>query len=262
MNLSIITPPRVFEGEYGALQDNAIRSWLELPATLDIVFLDPDEVLEPHPGVNKVVRGFEKNKHGFVTMRSLFLTGEKHCLNDYIVFANSDMILFPDVISSLETVISLVDEDTDFLLICGRQVIEPVVYENGGAAWQDFKRLFDRSKVPFVGSGQDVFIYKKGMWGEIDLPPFGLGGMRWDNWFCWIAERSGAMVIDISLGATMLHPNHARGSQFVKENRDYNNSLFKGCRWYSAGRAPYYLDGGQLVRRERAEDKNKELEVT
>ena len=258
MNFSIITSPREFTGEYGALQDTAIGSWLELPGEPEIIFLDPDEVLEPRHGVDKIVRGFEKNKEGYVTMRSLFLVGEEHCSNDYVAFVNSDMVLFPNVVSSLETVISLVDTDTDFLLICGRCIIEPLQYEVGSVEWQDLKRLFDRDASFFVDSGQDVFIYRKGLWGKVDIPPFGLGGAWWDNWFCWAAEQTGATVIDISLSATALHPNHKAGPQLTSPNQNYNASLFQDIGWYPASRAPYYLSDGQLIRREREEDKEQE----
>lgn len=254
MKLSIITTPRAFTGGYGALQENAMRSWLELPATLDIVFLDPDTVLKPRLGVNKIVRGFERNKMGYTTMRSLFRTGEKNCLYDHIAFINSDIILIPDFISSLKVAISLLGANAEFLLTAGRYPIEPLSFKVGGEAWQSYKQQLTRKGSFFIDSGQDVFVFTRGLWDKVNIPPFGLGGAWWDNWFCWAAEEVGATVIDISPSATILHPRHDPGTQFTKVNERYNASLYQDIGWYPAGRAPYYLRDGKLIKRERIEE--------
>lgn len=183
-------------------------------------------------------------------MRSLFRKGSSRCSFDHIAFVNTDMILLHDFFATARRISGLVSPTQHILLMCGRfdLIGGSSSYDPRYSKRRTVRRLV-RTRCAYDQSGQDTLVFRKGLWDKIDIPPFGLGGCWWDNWFCWAAEKAGAMVIDTGQSVTTIHQRHLPSAGSSDRNNSYNSSLFGDIGWYWAIRAPYQFVKGRLVDR-------------
>ena len=188
------------------IQRNAIRSWMLLKPTPDILLIGYEE------GTQDVAQEFgvchipevARNEFGTPLVSSIFEEAEKAATREVMCYLNADILLLSDFMDAVETV----HREMPRSLMVGRRwnldVSAPVVFEEG---WEQalIEQVARRGKlVPhfFI----DYFVFPKGVWGKI--PPFAIGRPAWDNWIIYQACQMDLPVVDLTPAVTVIHQNH------------------------------------------------------
>lgn len=202
--ITFFSIPKPFRNHIGIIQDNAIRSWLQVPRPEIILFGDEEGVegtaaryqIRYEPEV-------EKNEYGTPLLDSIFKRAAKLATNDILCYINSDIVLLTD----MELIFKKIKLD-NFLVIGQRWDLNMEETLNvASTTWREDFRCQAMSKGvlhPRVGS--DYFAYKRNTIG--DMPPFVVGRPGWDNWLIHHARASKIPVIDGSDAITVVHQNH------------------------------------------------------
>ncbi|MDR1741727.1 MAG: hypothetical protein LBR38_07810, partial [Synergistaceae bacterium] len=74
------------------------------------------------------------------------------------------------------------------------------------SAVNEFRERAGRAGVLDLPNGKDYFVFPRGMY--VDVPPFGIGRMAFDDWMVGTAIMSGFPVVDCSDVLLAVHPNH------------------------------------------------------
>jgi len=187
------------------IQRNAIRSWIRLRPTCDIVLLGDEE------GTAEIAREFglhhisfvARNQYGTPLLNSIFEQAQAVSKHRLLAYVNADIILFNDFLSSARRI-----PFRRFLMVGQRwdlRLEEPLNFSD--PAWERKLRDRVRSEGNLLNrSGIDYFVFKAGLWNEI--PPFAVGRTAWDTWLIHGARARGAAVVDATAAVTIVHQNH------------------------------------------------------
>jgi len=254
--LTIFTCPKSFTGKYRVAQTNAIKSWLQLKPTPEIILMGDD------PGVAEAaidmhcrhMPDIEYNKHGTPLVNSLWEQAERHGSHKKLCYVNADIILLQDW---LDAILSI---DLPEFLAVGRRWdwdnTEPDVLSASG-----LKRIAQRAKGDpdklHSTSGIDYFAFTRGLY--TDMPPFAVGRVAWDNWLANYPLTKGIPLVDITPSATAVHQNHNYGVDGELRSRDIwrsreaeaNRSMTGFC-WAMIEHATHRLESNELYYNEAA----------
>lgn len=209
--LTIFSIPKPFRGSIGIIQRNAIQSWLQLAPKCEIILFGDDE------GVAETAQSFairhipsiDKNDLKTPLLSSAFKMAQESAKYDHLLYANTDIILFQDLIKAVRMV------GKPYFVLCGRRwdldVQEEIGFEN--VSWQ--KEIITKAKrqgKQHGMSGIDYFIFQKGL---INMPNFAVGRPGWDSWLIYEMRRKQIPVINATEAITVIHQNH-----------DYSHSVF------------------------------------
>ena len=204
--ITFFTVPKAFAGDTGTIQANAIRSWLALDDSVQVIlFGDDDGTAEAAAelGVDQV-RDVGRNEHGTPLLDGVFQVAESSARHSTLCFANTDIILLGDFraaaahITTLRRPFLMVGESWDTEVLPRR--FGEGIDESGIRALPGHKR----------GAGAiDYFLFSKGLYGGI--PPFAVGRIAFDNWLVWRARDLGALVVDASKDVHAVHQSHGYG---------------------------------------------------
>jgi len=202
--LTIFSCPKPFKRHISIIQRNAIKSWTLLQPSPEIILIGDDE------GVAETAYEFgvkhnpsvEKNEFGTPLLSSVFNIAQKLAKNNILIYTNSDIIFFQDLIEAIQKI------DKPLFLICGRRwdldVTEEIDFEDG--EWT--ARL--KEKVKKEGkrhglSGMDYFIFPRNL---VKMPAFAVGRPGWDSWLIYDMRIRKIPVIDATEAITVIHQNH------------------------------------------------------
>jgi hypothetical protein len=205
--ITIATAPKPFTNPHIAvIQWNAIQSWKLLGPQVDVLLVGDEDGMDAianELGVPQA-RDVEKNKSGTPLVSSIFDLMRRYEDSPILLYANADIILFPDIIQSIHAVMG---QSENFLGV-GRRwdlaIENRLDFSNG---WQD--RLKEENQTRGVlhsPVGSDFFVFPTAIFTEI--PDFAIGRAGWDNWMIFEARRRGWMVVDLTDAATVIHQNH------------------------------------------------------
>lgn len=237
--LTFFSLPKPFRGHIAVIQRNAIRSWMLLHPTCEIIlFGDEDGTREIAAEfglrhVPKIVR----NEYGTPLLDGMFEQAHHLASYNILCYVNTDIILMNDFIQALE----LVMKHHDRFLMAGRR-------------WDaDMKELLDFSpdwdtrlytKVATHGKlikfdAIDYFVFTRGVFRKI--PPFAIGRTVWDNWLIYQARSQGVAVIDATQIVMAIHQkhdySHIKGGECeAYEGQEANQN------WQLAGGPQYAFD--------------------
>lgn len=209
--ITIFTIPKVFEKHNGIIQRNAINSWIQLDTKCEImIFGDDAGVADAAKELGVTHIPFiEKNEFGTPILSSVFSYAQKVAQNNILIYANSDIILFQDLIEAIQRI------DKSAFLICGRRwdldLTEEFEFETDEWMTNLRKQLSENGRRHGL-SGMDYFIFPKNL---VNLPPFAVGRPGWDSWLIYNMRSRGIPVIDATEAITVIHQNH-----------DYSHSKF------------------------------------
>lgn len=203
--LTIFTTPKPFTGHNGVIQTNAIRSWLALKPTPEILVLGNDE------GVAEVCAKFglrhlpkvECNEYGTPLVSSLFSLAQETASRDILCYVNADIILLSDFLPAIRQV-----KAQSYLIIGQRwdlDVNEPIDFASPDWEERLLERVRKEGRLHPV-TGIDYFVFPRGLYSRI--PPFAIGRTGWDNWLVYQARKSKAYLIDATSAITAIHQNH------------------------------------------------------
>ncbi len=204
---TIFAMPKGFTGLFATIQRNAIRSWMRLMPSPEIILLGDDD------GVADAARRYgcrhipnvERNEFGTPLLDDIFQKAQAAASNEICVYVNADIILMDNF---TEAIGNVARRFSQFLMVGRRWDIDiSQEIDFGAEDWQ--QRLMDRAGregAYHAPTGIDYFAFKKGLWPEI--PPLALGRNVWDNWLVREALLAGRPVIDASSKVTIIHQNH------------------------------------------------------
>jgi glycosyltransferase involved in cell wall biosynthesis len=203
--LDLCSVPKAFHGAIARIQENAWRSWKQLPGCSIHIFGKEEGV-----AAQAQRHGFGHspeslvNEHGTPTLDGVLNFWNREEANRLVGFVNSDIILLP----RLATVFNDAVRQHERLLIVSRRwnLDVPGMLETS-PGWD--QRLHNRAISEgelFSEYGIDLFIMTRRLFQR--LPPFAVGRDYWDNHMVMAARRGGAAVIDITELGVVVHQNH------------------------------------------------------
>lgn len=206
--LAIFTAPKPFTNSHIALiQDNAIRSWKAIDQTAVEVWLVGKEegIAEKAAelGVNHAPEAIS-NLYGTPLVSSIFQLVREQSSAPYLCYVNADILLFPDLLQTLEVVSRHSDR---FLLVGQRWDMNLTTPLNFYAGWQvDFISSLQTSAKMHAPAGSDYFVFPRDQFS--DIPDFAVGRAGWDNWMIYHARRKKMDVVNATGSITAVHQNH------------------------------------------------------
>ena len=229
MTLTLFSLPKAFRSPYDQIQDNAIRSWLALKPTPQILLFGDE------PGTAEIaarhrlqhVPTIARNTLGTPLVDHLFRTATSLTTTPYSGYINADIVLDPALPALLEKIHAThpralivsrrwdLDVHESLELLPGSASSSHLSPSSSAAAHvSSFSALAHRARTEgelYSHHGMDIFIFPRGLLDH--MPPFSIGwpGAKYDNWMIYAARRLGLPVIDITAAITLIHQNHPTG---------------------------------------------------
>ncbi|HEY59564.1 MAG TPA: hypothetical protein G4N92_02590 [Anaerolineae bacterium] len=205
--ITIFTAPKPFTDPHiNLIQRNAIRSWVNLGGSVEVLLISDEE------GVADVAQEMdvrhlpqvECNRMGTPLISSIFKLARMESESPFLAIVNTDILLFPNLISATQKV---AEELGEFVIVGQRwdmDVREPLNYPQNF-----FKELEELVRIR--GSlhsqmGSDYFIFPRDCF--MNIPEFAIGRAGWDNWMIFKARREGWKVVDATQDILIAHQNH------------------------------------------------------
>jgi hypothetical protein len=201
---TLFTTPKPFRGHIATIQRNAIRSWTLLrPQPEIIVFGDEEGAAEiAHKLGLRHVADVARNEYGTPLLSDLFAKARGMANHELLCFINADIILMSDVVAAIQRV-----PFPQFLMSGQRWEVDIDQDWDYSAGWEGRLRAYvhesGRLRAP---NAMDYFVFPGNL--EIELPPFAVGRIGWDNWFISYARKRKVAVIDASEAVMAVHQNH------------------------------------------------------
>lgn len=203
--LTLFTIPKPFVGQIATIQHNAIRSWLELRPSCEIILCGNDSGVADAAreyGLRQISNVVLTN-YGTPLLSSAFAQVQQTASHALICYVNSDII----ILTNLSQVIARVPF-RQFLML-GRRWDLDVTAPLDFAYLEWRENLWERVRSQgslHPPSGSDYFVFPRGSIGV--LPDFAVGRPGWDNWFIYRARSLGLPVVDATDAITIVHQNH------------------------------------------------------
>jgi len=210
-SFTIICTPKPFVEKNSISQKNAIKSWMALNPTPEIIILGDEEGYEEV--VNefglKWIKDIEKNSFNTPLVSSIFEKGSREALNDTVVYINSDIIILDDFIESIR---NLWMYNLDKYLMIGERTNLDLDEKINFSNFDTVKKLKEFAKNNGVSQGTrgiDYFIFNKNQF--VNIPDFALGRTVWDHWLIWKSFDENIPVINATESIFCIHQNHNYG---------------------------------------------------
>ena len=205
--VALFTCPKSFADEHIALiQRNAIRSWLQLESSVEVLLVGDDtgvaDVAEEFGILNP--REVARNREGTPLLSSIFELAMGESASPILCYVNADILLLPDFLTAVEVLAAQLDK---FLMVGQRwdlAVGEPLEFSDG---WDSKLRVLlqDNGRL-HPPAGSDYFVFPRGL--RLNMPDFALGRAGWDNWMIFAARAGRVPVVDASATVTVVHQDH------------------------------------------------------
>jgi hypothetical protein len=248
--LTLFAIPKAFDGDVGAIQRNAIRSWVRLGEGVEVMLLGDEAGVAEAADDFRVahVPTIAVNGFGTPLLDSAFAVAEARAAHEVLMYANADLILFPELITAVKAVRARADR---FMLV-GRCYDLDV---RGELDHSGIELLRLRDDGQFRGSKWiDYFVFPKHTLGP--LPPFAVGRPWWDNWMIWRARKLRLALVDVTPTVLVVHQRHAYGHvkqaygyRWKGPEGDANTSLLRFGQNLSIDDATHALTEAGIVRR-------------
>lgn len=251
--ITLFSMPKAFDGEFAAIQRNAISSWTCLPRSPEIILFGNER------GTAQICREFgivhvpdvARNSSGIPFLNDMFAKVQEMASYELLCYVNADIILTARLVEAIDL---LSEKIGRFAMFCHpwnlKMEDEP---KFGSSNWQDqlLTSARSRGKEP-SGVGSDVFVFPRGFYASV--PPFLLGRTVYDNWLLYTASRSRLPAVDATQFVLAIHQDHSgstHGSgipitEEVRRNRKLAGWLARG---FYATHLPYELQRNGEVRK-------------
>jgi hypothetical protein len=203
--LTIFAAPKPFQNHIKTIQNNAIKSWLQLQPACEVVLLGNEAgTAETASGLGiKHIPDVACNEFGTPLINSIFNLAQSVARTRTMCYVNADIILLSDFITAVQRV-----NKEKFLVVGQRwdiELDEPINFSD--ERWES--RLKDRVAAKgklHPASGSDYFVFPRGLF--TDIPAFALGRPGWDNWMIYRARSLKIPVIDATREIAPVHQAH------------------------------------------------------
>jgi hypothetical protein len=205
--LTVFTAPKPFTNPHIAtIQRNAIRSWMQLGAEVDVFMMGDEEGMAEFADEYQIQHfpDVKCSQEGTPYISSMFELARTESDAPYIAILNADIILMSDFVEGAKQVAA---KEKEFLFLGRRwdlDVEEELEFLPG---WDKALREEVNSRGTLHGPvGSDYFLVPRHLLN--DMPDFTIGRSGWDNWTIFHAVGSGWSVVDVTHSAMIVHQNH------------------------------------------------------
>jgi len=205
--LTVFTAPKPFTNPHIAtIQRNAIRSWMQLGAEVDVFMMGDEEGMAEFADEYQIQHfpDVKCSQEGTPYISSMFELARTESDAPYIAILNADIILMSDFVEAAKQVAA---KEKEFLFLGRRwdlDVEEELEFPPG---WDKALREEVNSRGTLHGPvGSDYFLVPRHLLN--DMPDFTIGRSGWDNWTIFHAVGSGWSVVDVTHSAMIVHQNH------------------------------------------------------
>ena len=204
-SLTVLASPKSFTGHFAAIQEQALKSWTRLGASVEVVLYGDGqgirEAAERYGAAH--VPDIACSASGAPLYTAIVEHARQHARYDLQIYLNADLLLPPDLLSQIAPVASAK------YLISGQRIdlAEGVVWDLD-ADWQtQLSTLVGYGKAQLHGpSGMDYFIFPRGLWQELRPLVIGRGG--YDNALLAFCLRRRIPVVDATAVIPAVHQWH------------------------------------------------------
>ena len=221
--LTVYTVVKRFEGEFDRIQRNAIRSWLQLNPTPEVLLFGDDEpgAVEAAADLGVSVYPIKRSKQGTPLIKSCFRQGESLAQHDIQCYVNADIIICQNFIDALLTTAGRFDK---FLLSARRWDVD-IQQELYTFDHKFIERCQAEGELHHKGA-VDIFCHRGIDWSKFPgrMAPRGM----WDNYLIYLALKQCTHFVDATSVATIVHQNHTL-DKFTPERlpeRQINRDLY------------------------------------
>lgn len=220
--ITIFTTPKSFKGHIGIIQHNAIKSWTMLVPKPEIILFGNDSGTEEicHELGLLHVSYVETSKYGTPLVNYLFEKAQELAKTNLLCYVNADIILMSDFIKMIEKLQELKKTTVAISRRWDLDITEPINFNI--TTWEEDLRnkTYENGKLRI--DGIDYFIFPKGLYKNI--LPFAIGREYWDDWLCYEARKSGAMLLNTTNITMAIHQNHPSSSQNIEVKNNWELS--------------------------------------
>lgn len=213
LDLTLFTTCKPFVGAEAIHQENAIRSWHEIGASVVLIGDEPGTQDISRRLSIRHIENVERNASGLPSVRHLFECAERAATTSHLAYLNSDIILAPEFVSSFETIKAWAANNPVFMTSRRKNIPLNVPVDFSRKSWaQQIAKLSSKHGSWDYPYAIDLFLFSRGLFGEI--PDFSIGRPMWDNWMLWQAKTVGALMVDATAAFGMYHPIHGYGGNW------------------------------------------------
>lgn len=205
--LTIFSAPKPFlDAHIAAIQRNAIQSWLQMGPDVEVLLIGEEEGLAEAAAQLQVthIQGVRRNKQGTPLVSSIFKIAREAAQADLLLFANTDMLFFPE---TLPLALEVREIAIEFVLLGQRYDLDVPQQLEFSSGWPArlHAELRSRGRLHALG-GSDYFLFPRHLFASI--PDFAIGRAGWDNWMIFHAVSQPWPTIDATPSLTVVHQSH------------------------------------------------------
>lgn len=206
--VSFFSVPKAFKGHIDVIQQNAIRSWLQILPAENIFLMGDDE------GVSDIAKSYNlqymanlklHETYPMFLLSDIFKRAVDACQTPYLCYINTDIILMDDFVHAVEAVLS---QKQNVMMVSSRynlDITQPITDMSPEVLAQLRAEALTLGDM-YPAGGTDFFFAPKSLFSNI--LPFLLGRGYWDNWLMYWAKKSGADLVDTTADVVAIHQNH------------------------------------------------------
>jgi hypothetical protein len=206
--ITLFSIPKAFVGPIGAIQRNAVASWVALNGGQVILLGDEEGTAEAAADAGAFhVTGVATSDLGTPRLDDAFARVDAVAEYPLRCFVNGDVILLDDFVPAVRRAR---EAASAFLMIGSTldlEVDEPLALSESSVRTE----LWRRAQAEGVSRGAtaiDYFAFTGGLFDPV--PPFVVGRSRFDNWLVWRGRERG-IVVDASRAVVAVHQRHDYG---------------------------------------------------
>jgi len=207
--ITIFCLPKPFRGHIGTIQRNAVRSWLALEPTPEVILFG-DEQGTAETAAEYGIRhipNIERNEFGTPLVSSVFKEAQEKAAHPYMCYLNSDIVLLGNFMETFRAVRQTF-ADGRFLLTGLRwniNVKEEIDFTDEKRVTEFLQQVKSDASIDHVGL--DYSVFPRGSYQNVK--PFAVGRPFLDAWFLYKAKIEGLRLIDGTKVVTAVHQNHS-----------------------------------------------------
>ncbi|HLE72916.1 MAG TPA: hypothetical protein VI688_01595 [Anaerolineales bacterium] len=238
--LTVFTAPKPFvDPHIATIQRNAIQSWLRMGPDVEVLLIGDEAGMAETAtqlGVSHL-KGTRHNKEGTPLVSSIFQMAREAAQADLLLFANTDIIFFPE---TLALALKTRQQVNEFVLLGQRydlDISHPIDFSGG---WPERVRadVKARGRLHPLG-GSDYFLFPRHLFSHI--PDFAIGRAGWDNWMIYHAVTHPWPVINATPSLIAVHQNHDYSHLAEARNHQRHPETFANAELAGGMRKMYML---------------------
>ena len=206
-DLTIFTAPKPFTNPHIAMiQRNAIRSWKQLGARVEVALIGKEEgIAEAAVELGATqLPDVRCNSLGTPLISSMFDLARQLNSSPLLCSINTDILLLPGFVETSQKIAAQAEQ---FLMVGQRWDLDVLEALDFSVGWEERlrSRLHSNGRLHPRG-GSDYFVYPRSCF--VHIPEFAIGRAGWDNWMIYEARQRGWPTVDATGAIDIIHQSH------------------------------------------------------